>query len=177
MKIDRFGGWLALGANLGVVAGLVLLAVELRQNTQVVRGQATASLMSGLASAEIALMGEDATAAFVKAVESPETLTSEDIFKVWAMLNVITLAARQTHEMYVMDLASEEAWRTAVGWASGTLNFPFGRVWWSEMKGVNPKLPIDLVEAIDAELVKTDPHDMRGMLERMKKAARESEAK
>lgn len=47
MNLERSGGWLALVANLGVVAGLVLLAVELRQTTQVVRAQASVNLATG----------------------------------------------------------------------------------------------------------------------------------
>jgi hypothetical protein len=34
---DRFGRWLTLGANVGVVLGLVLLIVEVRQNASLTR--------------------------------------------------------------------------------------------------------------------------------------------
>lgn len=36
-KIHRFGRWLTLGANVGVVLGLVLLIVEVRQNASLTR--------------------------------------------------------------------------------------------------------------------------------------------
>jgi hypothetical protein len=54
LNLERFGGWLAVLANVGVIAGLVLLAVELRQNSQVVRAEAVASLLAGQSSAETA---------------------------------------------------------------------------------------------------------------------------
>ncbi len=124
MKLDRFGGWLALVTNLGVVGGLVLLAVELRQNTQVVRAQAVTSLLAGQMSAETAFMGEDTAAAFVKALDSPGTMTDEEIVKVWAYLNVAMMAVMQTHSMYSLGLATDQAWETATGRLEGAVLRP-----------------------------------------------------
>ena len=76
MKLERSGGWLALVANLGVVAGLVMLAVELRHNSQMVRAQASVNLLTGQTSPEAAFMGEDTAAAFVEAINSPEVRTT-----------------------------------------------------------------------------------------------------
>jgi hypothetical protein len=169
MKLDRFGAGLALAANLGVIASLVLLAVELRQNTQVVRAQAVANLATGISSGEAAFMGEDAAEAFVKAVYTPETLTNEEIAKVWAYLNVTMMAAQQVQVMYASGLATEEAWKNAQTWASVSISFPFGRLWWREMKIV---YLTDLVETIDAALVEWDPETMQSAFERMKNEVR-----
>jgi hypothetical protein len=173
MKLDRFGGWLALAANLGVVAGLIMLAIELRQNTQVIQAQAVANLMTGLASAETAFMGEDTAAAYVKVFNSPKKATGEEIAKVWAYLNVTIMTVQQTHSMYTLGIASEEAWGTALGWAIGAINFPFGRTWWNEANSIYPR---DMVEEIDAALAKADPHLLQGMVERMRKSLMESPA-
>ena len=39
MDTDKFNRWLTLTANLGILIGLVLLIVEIRQNTDLVRAQ------------------------------------------------------------------------------------------------------------------------------------------
>ena len=39
IKSDRINKWLTLGANIGVVIGLILLLVELNQNSDLVRAQ------------------------------------------------------------------------------------------------------------------------------------------
>ena len=173
MKLDRFGGWLALVTNLGVVGGLVLLAVELRQNTQIVRAQAVTSLLTGQMSAETAFMGEDTAAAFVKALDSPGTMTDEEIVKVWAYLNVAMMAVMQTHSMYSLGLATDQAWETATSTATTWLGFPFGRVWWSELR---TGYPSDLVEAIDAALAGS-PHYLQRQFEGIKNGVRELAAK
>jgi len=39
MNAGRINAWLSLGANLGVVLGLILLILEIRQNTEMMRAQ------------------------------------------------------------------------------------------------------------------------------------------
>ena len=82
MKVERWGGWIALVANVGVVGGLVLLAVEVRHNSQVGRAQAVTNLLSSQIAGETAFMGEDAAAAIALAMSSPGDLTDEQILTV-----------------------------------------------------------------------------------------------
>jgi hypothetical protein len=37
MAVDRINQWLTLGANIGVVIGLILLLIELDQNSDLLR--------------------------------------------------------------------------------------------------------------------------------------------
>ena len=39
MDSDKLNRWISLGANLGVLFGIIILAVEIRQNTQTTRAQ------------------------------------------------------------------------------------------------------------------------------------------
>ena len=39
MAVDRINQWLTLGANIGVVIGLILLLIELNQNSDLLRAQ------------------------------------------------------------------------------------------------------------------------------------------
>ena len=164
MNLERSGGWLALVANLGVVAGLVLLAVELRQNTQVVRAQASMNLAIGQTSAEVAFMGEDTAAAFVKAMNSPGTITDREIVQLWAYLNALLLSVLQTHTMVELGLATEEDQKAAARTAAHWLGWNFGRVWWAEIK---TDFPSDLVTEIDAAITAVDSdyltHQLQGM--------------
>ena len=134
MNLERSGGWLALVANLGVVGGLILLAVELRQNTQVVRAQASVNLATGQTAAEVAFMGEDTAAAFVKAINSPGTITDREIVQLWAYLNAAVLSVQQTYTMVKLGLATEEDQKAAARSAAGWLGWNLGRVWWAEIK-------------------------------------------
>lgn len=44
MDFDRLNRWLTLGANIGVLIGIVFLAVEIRQSTKVARAEMTKDL-------------------------------------------------------------------------------------------------------------------------------------
>jgi len=48
MKMDDLNKWLTLAANLGVIAGIIFLAVELRQNSDMIRAQTRANLAEEL---------------------------------------------------------------------------------------------------------------------------------
>ena len=43
MDEDKVNKWLTLGANIGVLIGIIFLAVEIRQNTEMTRAQITQS--------------------------------------------------------------------------------------------------------------------------------------
>ena len=44
MKVERLNHWLTLLANFGVLAGIVFLALELQQNTEMMRAQSRADM-------------------------------------------------------------------------------------------------------------------------------------
>ncbi len=44
MDADQLSRWLTLGANIGVIAGIVFLGLELRQNADLMRAQSRAEM-------------------------------------------------------------------------------------------------------------------------------------
>ena len=46
--MDRLNRWLTLAANIGVLIGIIILIVELRQNSQIMRAQTRAQLSEGI---------------------------------------------------------------------------------------------------------------------------------
>jgi hypothetical protein len=168
MNFERAGARLALVANLGVVGGLVLLALELRHNTQVIRARASVNLLSGQTAAETAFMGEDTAAAFVKAINAPGVITDREIVQLWAYLNAAVLPVEQTHAMVGLGLATEEDQRAAARTVAHWLGWNFGRVWWAEIK---TNFPSDMVAEIDAAIAAVGPdyltHQFHGMKDGM----------
>jgi hypothetical protein len=173
MNLERFGGWLAILANVGVIVGLVLLAFELRQNTQIVRAEAVASLLAGQSSAETAFMGDSTAAAMAIALVAPEDLSDEQILQMWAYLNTAVISVEHTNSMYSLGLATEEDRRSAAKKAADWVSFPFGRIWWAEMK---TNFPDSLASDIDAALSELDPDYLERQFEGMKRALQELKA-
>ena len=48
MDTDKLNRWLTLAANIGVLIGIIILIVELRQNSQIMRAQTRAQLSEGI---------------------------------------------------------------------------------------------------------------------------------
>jgi len=48
MKLDKLNRWLTLTANVSVVAGIIFLALEVRQNSESVRASTTQALEQGV---------------------------------------------------------------------------------------------------------------------------------
>ena len=58
MKLDRLNQWLVLVANLGVVAGFILLAFQLSLNTDAIRLKNATDLIRSSTAMELVYMGE-----------------------------------------------------------------------------------------------------------------------
>jgi len=168
MDIMELGAIGELVGGVAVIGSLIYVGLQIRHNTRVLRGQAMTGLLVGESSAETAFMGADTSAAFVKACESPADLTGEEIAKLWAYLNVVTMAGQHMHQMHALGLASDDDRDAAVTSVANWLGFPFGGVWWNEVK---EKLPRVFVGEIETGLA-ADPSSLLRQYEGMKQGVR-----
>jgi hypothetical protein len=76
---DRIARWLTLGANIGVVLGLVMLIVEIQQNEALTRVATEGSMNELMAETEFHVGQPDQSAAWVRSYMTPEMMTDVDI--------------------------------------------------------------------------------------------------
>jgi hypothetical protein len=76
---DRIARWLTLGANIGVVLGLIMLIVEIRQNETLTRVATEGGLNELMVNTELHIAQPEQSAAWVKSYMAPETMTDVDI--------------------------------------------------------------------------------------------------
>jgi len=78
---DRLNRWLTLGANIGVLIGIILLLVELDQNRDMMRSQTRNEISVGI----VDLLSQPANnvqlADLIKRVNNGEELTQQDIIQ------------------------------------------------------------------------------------------------
>ncbi len=78
MKLDKISAWLTLAANAAVLAGIVFLAIEIRQNTAMMETQIHQS-RAALAMAEAQSIYDSAhVPALLVKVEAGQELSSEE---------------------------------------------------------------------------------------------------
>jgi len=78
--------WLSLLANLGVIAGLVLVAIQIRQNTGITRAQVTNDWYMADMQLELAMMGEDPAASWTKAGRTVSAISSGTSATRWGIV-------------------------------------------------------------------------------------------
>jgi hypothetical protein len=98
---DRLNRWLTLGANLGVIVGLLILIVEVRQNADLTRAQMETGRNDLLAQIELSLATPEIGAAWVKSIRSPEALSDVEVRMVESHLVAVMLQLDHTNGLIV----------------------------------------------------------------------------
>lgn len=81
MNAESLNRWLTLLANIGVVAGLVLLAIQIRQNTDMLRVQMSHSRSETAQSEQQAVFNSPYIPEVLSKVRSDEELTYEEMIR------------------------------------------------------------------------------------------------
>ncbi|HUE87450.1 MAG TPA: hypothetical protein VMO26_15350 [Vicinamibacterales bacterium] len=75
---DRLNRWLTLLAHLGVLAGLLLLIIELGQNRQMTRAQTRNELAMGVINLMTVAAGDSQLAGIIRRADAGEELTADE---------------------------------------------------------------------------------------------------
>ncbi len=167
MKLDRINRWLTLAANIGVVIGLLILIIELRQNASLTRGAMEAEKNDRLAAIELSLASPAAAAAWTKSIRAPEDMTDAEIKIVESHLVAIMLQWDNMFQMEAAGLASRaRVTRHIKNVAPYYFGSAFGKRWWrNQMAGWagTPMMDVagPIVEALDDDFMSRTLDDNR----------------
>jgi hypothetical protein len=130
LKTDRLNHWVTIGANVGVIVGLILLIVEVRQNASLTRTAMELQKNAALAQVELSLTPETA-AAWVTSIRAPAEMTDVELRLVEAHLVAVMLTWDNLFLMQESGLVSAARVRRHV---FNTAPYYFGsahaRNWW-----------------------------------------------
>ena len=133
MESETINRWLTLAANIGVIAGLILVAIQINQNTQITKTQIANDYFLADMTLELAMMGENPATAWRKAVYAPDELTAEDAVILDRYFNYGLVQIHRLQEMDKMGMA-HEGWEERVDYLRWHLGNEVGRRWWEEVK-------------------------------------------
>ena len=130
-RIDLATRWLALAANVGVILGLVLVIVEVRQNAELTRTQMEQRKNDFLSEIEFSLGSRESAEVWVKAIRAPESLTDAEMKMVEARLLSLMLQWDHLFQMERSALATREHVRQHIAnSAPYYFGSRFGKRWW-----------------------------------------------
>ncbi len=150
MDLQDLGSLGELLAAIATLATLVYLALQIRQNTQTIRGS-TVHLVTQTQQQELRWSGE-ITEAYTKAIETPGELNTTETWQMDSWL-LSAIAARQNEFFqFRHGHMAAEVWDESENIVCLILSFAWSRYWW-DIKG-RPIFAKDFVAVVDALLTK-----------------------
>jgi hypothetical protein len=135
MDTEKLNRWLALCANIGVLVGIVLLVVELDQNSNIARLELELSRNEIFQQGEVALYGDRGADVWAKAVMDPMSLSPAEIR---IMDGYLTNAVNRSQKVYDLELAGLREDGAALQYMREDLGFEvgnqFAQTWWAHSK-------------------------------------------
>ena len=145
--MGKLGRWLQVGANIGILSGLVLVGIQLKQTNELQKIEHISRSYELDMAHVLSAAGEDPAAILAKAVFNPEQMTPRDRIAYSASLQ------------YMRTLAHRSAWLEGEGlfdedWRNVTLpriafmfgGNPVGRQIWEGLKAQYSEFPEWLIE-------------------------------
>ena len=132
MNSVRLNDWIQIIAAIGVIGGLLLVAYELRQNTQHVIGETVRELYSEYRSIIRSEYESEIAALEVKCIERPEDLTDTEILEISAYLTVIVGFYDQHYDLYELGVVRSSGLDGLKSEVDFVLASKFGRAWFAE---------------------------------------------
>jgi hypothetical protein len=146
MNFDKVNQWLTLLANVGVLVGIVFLAVELRHSSSAISAQTQDSIADGFITLNLATITDpEIGLTFQKGLCDPEELTDLEAIRFSMQMRALFNQFRRVYRLYEQELLDNRAWDLY-----GTEAFQFmaspGGEWHFSVNELEP----DLREAIES---------------------------
>ena len=170
MITDKLNRWFTMLVNLSVLAGIVLVAIQIQQNTDITKAQMANEYYLLDAQLELTMMGESTALSLEKAIYFPDELNQEDAVILDRYFNFGILQLQRIRKMIELGVADEELYQERARYLIWHLGNEAGRRWWNQYALGEPnELSRDIEtvladsnfqinkEVLDALLVNSEP--------------------
>ena len=177
MKHIDYKGWLQLSANLAILAGLVLVIFQLRQNADLLELQILKQDVDSYIASEMMMIGENYADTWQKMIEEPENLNLAELRAIESHLWAHDIVRwRSLYDLHSKGLLDEDAWKRMVrDDLEYELAHPYGRAWWEDIKDNVVDLPPELVEFVDDGLAKASHNAPAATFDRILESAKKKQ--
>lgn len=129
--------WLTLGANLAVLAGIVLLIVELNQNRDMMRAQIRHELSVGIVDLLLTPASSEQLADLMLRAQAGEALTLPELFQFQMRTNALFRYWEDVHYQYRIGLYDDSEFdRQKQAWKGYMANTPPGARYWCQVRNL-----------------------------------------
>ena len=111
MNVDSTNRWLTLIANVGVLVGLIFLALEIRQNTEVARSAVDLEITAMGTDFHMRVAENPALArAYYVGLRDPDSLSEDERMQLHYLIPGVFLLVEGAHKQYIRGFLPEEGW-------------------------------------------------------------------
>ena len=161
MESDKMNRWLTLGANIGVLIGIILLVIELDQNREMIRAQTRNDISQQLANRLLTMASNSQMASVMRRAEDGEELTKDEEHQYFVYLVANLRDWENIHYQYrhgMFDDNEFEAEKTAWQFVTDK-NKAFGRIWCRIRRNFSPEFVADLEGLLDEDVCVTTQNE------------------
>ncbi len=160
MDFMKANNWPQTITNLGIIAGLLLVGVQMKQNTDLLKTQLLYEESRRIIEQESQYIGDNAAEVWAKSLTAPQDLSLAELRIMEALLWSYAEQLRSTRQLAELGLLNDDEWRLRVRAESlFMLGNPYGRAWWKSYSDDNISLPSDLVDAVN-ERLRSNPENI-----------------
>ena len=149
MNVGTISEWLQVIGSFGVLAGLILVALQIQQNTVLVRAELISNDSDAWISIDASKQSERFASVLAKSIVNPQELNAAEILELdgyfFTYIDQL-IRDRELYDLGVFDSPMESLVRASL---SDYFGNEFARAWWAETKW---KFSLDIVETIDKEM-------------------------
>ena len=110
MNLDSTNRWLTLAANIGVMAGIIFLAVELQQNTVATQLSAAGSLQGGFSEVELFIAGSPEFSELLDKGRTGAEISAPEQLRLTVFYGTVLRQWQLIHLQYVSGALDEDIW-------------------------------------------------------------------
>ncbi|MEM9301937.1 MAG: hypothetical protein AAGE01_07490 [Pseudomonadota bacterium] len=144
--------WMEFGASTGIIAGLVMVGFQMKQNSELLRTQLLFEEAIYYTQSEEIFLGENPAAVWAKSIEAPEDLSLEE----QRVLEAYYWSAHKRWEnLYRLSESGliDDEWRSRVAEEAPYLfGHPYAYAWWQTYSATEPD--DELTRLISSRLAK-----------------------
>ncbi len=144
MTTERVNTWLSLGANFGVIVGLLFLAFEINQSTKITAAAASDSVVDGYNVLNMAVISDPQVARiFIVGLYEPDKLTDVEAVQFAMWLRSLVNHHIRLRRLTTLGLFSDAERLPDVQQLAELLSTPGGKIFLESNKGI---FPLDLLD-------------------------------
>ena len=147
MNMDKLNQWLMVASHLGILAGLILVGVQINQDNELTRMQIFSDTTTSRVQMHEALMGDDPAPVVMKSLTHPADLSLEEL----RVMDAYLLSA--VNEARLRLVLAQEGLRVDSAEEENLLIFYFGnrfaQEWWKQFTNVGEDMENELNVELD----------------------------